>query len=91
MKIKYKYYKIQDGRYFRIDESYHYFQILNDDNLWENSNLIARVFYDVDTDYYEITDIETIYKLESISEKQPDISNENNFSKNSSISLDVNL
>ena len=66
MQTKYKYFKFNEGRYFRLDESKYTFQILNDDNLWQDSDNAERLYDDAATKYEEITDIETIKKLENI-------------------------
>ena len=63
MQTTYKYFKFIEGRYFRLDEENYKFQILNDDNLWEDSYDVESLYVDPAVKYQEITDIETITKL----------------------------
>ena len=66
MQTNYKYFKFIEGRYFRLDEENYKFQILNDDNLWEDSYDVESLYVDPAVKYQEITDIETITKLKNI-------------------------
>ena len=70
MQTNYIYFRFKEGRYFRTDEGYHSFEMLNNNYLWESSYDIERLFYDAASDYFEITDLETIKKLESFKEKE---------------------
>ena len=68
--IKYKYFKFKHGRFFRLDESKFDFQILNNDNMWEDDTYIISLFIDPSSDYYEIKDKDIINKLEYFTEKE---------------------
>ncbi len=66
MQTNYKYFKFIEGRYFRLNEESYKFQILNDDNLWEDNYDVESLYEDPAIKYQEITDRETINKLKSI-------------------------
>ncbi len=66
METDYKYFKFIEGRYFRLDEENDKFQILNDDNLWEDSYDVESLYDDPAIKYIEITDQDTINKLKII-------------------------
>ena len=65
MQTNYKYFKFIEGRYFRLDEESYKFQILNDDNLWEDSYDVESLYEEPAIKYQEITDIEIINKLKT--------------------------
>ena len=65
MQTNYKYFKFIEGRYFRLDEESYNFQILNDNNLWEDSYDVESLYEDPAVKYQEITDLEIISKLKS--------------------------
>ena len=45
MQTNYKYFKFIEGRYFRLNEESYKFQILNDDNLWEDNYDVESVVF----------------------------------------------
>ena len=68
--IKYRYYKFDCGRFFRLDEENYNFQILKEDNLWEDDDALISLFYDAASNYYEIKDKDLISRLEKYNVKE---------------------
>lgn len=59
--MEYKYFKINNGYYFRYDEDNNHFEILKDD-CWENDETLMSLYLDP-IGYEEITDIDVILAL----------------------------
>ena len=68
--INYKYFKFNKGRFFRLDEEKYNFQVLKEDNLWEDDDALITLFFDSASDYYEVKDDYLISKLEKYEVKQ---------------------
>lgn len=65
--MNYRYFKFIGGKYFRtIDEES--FQVINQNNCWENDDMIYFLYNDVGVQYEEITDAETLHQLMNIPE-----------------------
>lgn len=59
--MEYKYYKIDNGYYFRYDEENNHFEILKN-NVWENDESLISLYLDP-IGYKEITNISMILSL----------------------------
>ena len=65
----YKYYKINDGYYFRCNQNNTNFQVLKN-NLWEDNNYMYSIFIDPYHDYCEVIDENIIKILSSYPNKE---------------------
>ena len=55
MKGDYRYFKLYNGIYFRLDNRTHNFQVLNNEELWEDDNQFRNIFKN-QNNYIEIID-----------------------------------
>lgn len=66
----YKYYKFVGGRYFRVTIDEERFEVINDNNEWEEDDMIYFLYYDLGMDKEEITDKEELEKLTTFPRKE---------------------
>ena len=65
--MNYRYFKFIGGKYFRTKDE-ESFQVINQNNCWENDDMIYFLYNDVGVQYEEITDAETLHQLMNIPE-----------------------
>ena len=67
--MEYKYFKINNGYYFRYDEANNHFEILKDD-VWENDETLMSMYLDPLGDFKEITNESMILSLSNRPKKE---------------------
>lgn len=63
--MNYKYYKFVGGKYFRTNNEEE-FQVVNENNMWEQDDLVFYLFIDPSVDYVEITNEKELEYLKKI-------------------------
>ena len=63
--MNYKYYKFVGGKYFRTSNEEE-FQVVNENNMWEQDDLVFYLFIDPSVDYVEITNDKELEYLKKI-------------------------
>lgn len=63
--MNYKYYKFVGGKYFRTHNEEE-FQVVNENNMWEQDDLVFYLFIDPSVDYVEITNEKELEYLKKI-------------------------
>ena len=66
----YKYYKFVGGRYFRVTNDEERFEVINDNNEWEEEDMIYFLYNDLGMDKEEIKDKDELDKLISLPSKE---------------------